>query len=102
MAGLLAALLSAVLALVATRDHWSTGSQVSNGTKHVVVLPFRCSGSTADRQAFCDGLMEVVASRLTEMELSNTSLVVTPVSEVIRKDIHSHYCPAINRIESTG
>ena len=33
--------------------------------------------------------MEVVASRLTEMELSNTSLVVTPVSEVIRKDIHS-------------
>ena len=89
MAGLLAALLSAVLVLVVARDHWSTGSLVSNGTKHVVVLPFRCSGSTADRQAFCDGLMEVVASRLTEMELSNTALVVTPVSEVIRKDIHS-------------
>ena len=48
----------------------------------VVVLPFENVGGDPDNQAYCDGLMETVSSRLTQLEQFNESLWVIPASAV--------------------
>jgi len=50
--------------------------------KHVAVLPFKnVSGDPSD-QRFCDGLVEILVSRLTQLERYQDSLWVVPTSEV--------------------
>jgi len=51
--------------------------------KHLVVLPFDNVGNDPENQAFCDGLMETLTCRLSQLELfSERTLWVVPASEV--------------------
>ncbi len=50
--------------------------------KHLVVLPFTNVGEVQASQAFCDGLMETLTSKLTQLEQFQGSLWVVPASEV--------------------
>jgi serine/threonine protein kinase/tetratricopeptide (TPR) repeat protein/TolB-like protein len=51
--------------------------------KHLVVLPFTCIGERENREGFCDGLVEVLTSRLTRLEQPAGSLLVVPATEVV-------------------
>ena len=57
--------------------------------KHIVVLPFENVGGDPANQAFCDGLMETLTSKLTQLEQFHGSLWVVPASEVRQRDINS-------------
>ncbi len=57
--------------------------------KHLAVLPFANLGQAAGNQAFCDGLMETVSSKLTQLEQFQGSLRVVPASEVRAREIAS-------------
>jgi tetratricopeptide (TPR) repeat protein len=50
--------------------------------KRIAVLPFRNIGGDATGQAFCDGLMEILTSKLTQLERFQGRLWVVPASEV--------------------
>jgi len=57
--------------------------------KHLAILPLaNVGGGTAD-QAFCDGLVETVASSLTQLAAASDALWVVPASEVRRAAIAS-------------
>jgi len=57
--------------------------------QHLLVLPLTNIGGDEDKQAFCDGLMETLSSKLTQVEQFDGSLWVVPSSEVIRNKISS-------------
>ncbi|MDH3251603.1 MAG: tetratricopeptide repeat-containing serine/threonine-protein kinase, partial [Ignavibacteria bacterium] len=57
--------------------------------QHVLVLPFTNVGGDASNQPFCDGLMETLTSKLTQLEQFNQSLWVVPASEVRRNNVQS-------------
>jgi len=50
--------------------------------KRVAVLPFRNINADAEGQAYCDGLMEILASKLTQLERFHGRLWVVPTTEV--------------------
>jgi len=57
----------------------------SGGTpdeKHIVVLPFENIGGDPANRAFCDGLMETMTSKITQLEQFHGSLWVVPSSDV--------------------
>ncbi len=57
--------------------------------QHLLVLPLTNIGGDESNQAFCDGLMETLSSKLTQVEQFDGSLWVVPSSEVIRNKISS-------------
>ncbi|MFC2094201.1 protein kinase [Bacteroidota bacterium] len=57
--------------------------------QHLLVLPLTNIGGDESNQAFCDGLMETLSSKLTQIEQFEGSLWVVPSSEVIRNKIKS-------------
>jgi eukaryotic-like serine/threonine-protein kinase len=57
--------------------------------KHIAVLQFENIGGDAANGAFCEGLAETLTSSLTELEHFHGSLMVVPVSEVRKQNIHS-------------
>ena len=57
--------------------------------KHLLVLPFTNVGGDQTRQAFCDGLVETLTSKVTQMEQFHGSLWVVPASEVRQNQISS-------------
>ena len=57
--------------------------------QHLLVLPLKNIGDNPAKQAFCDGLVETMASKLTQLEQVHSSLWVVPASEVIRNKIQS-------------
>jgi len=57
--------------------------------QHLLVLPLTNIGGDESKQAFCDGLMETLSSKLTQVEQFDRSLWVVPSSEVIRNKIKS-------------
>ncbi|MFQ5865531.1 MAG: protein kinase [bacterium] len=57
--------------------------------KHVLVLPFANVGDDPTNQAFSDGLVETLSSKLTQLERFQGSLWVVPASEVRRGGIES-------------
>jgi tetratricopeptide (TPR) repeat protein len=52
--------------------------------KHLAVLPFTNVGGSAENQPFCDGLMEIVTSKLSQFEQFHQSLWVVPSVEVLK------------------
>ena len=56
---------------------------------HVAVLPLENVGDDPANQVFCDGLMETLTSKLTQMEQFHGSLWVVPASEVRQRGIAS-------------
>jgi serine/threonine-protein kinase len=57
--------------------------------KQLAVLPFTNVGSDPANQAFCDGLMETLSSKLSQMEQFQGSLRVVPATEVRREKLAS-------------
>lgn len=57
--------------------------------KHLVVLPFINVGEVLNNQAFCDGLMETLTSKLSQLEQFQGALWVVPASEVREREVTS-------------
>jgi eukaryotic-like serine/threonine-protein kinase len=57
--------------------------------KHVVVLPFLNVGGDPGGQAFCDGLVETLTSKLTQLAQTQQALWVVPASEVRSRKVDS-------------
>ncbi len=57
--------------------------------QHLLVLPLRNLSGDSTRQSLCDGIVETVTSKLTQLEQFHTSLWVVPSSEVQKNDINS-------------
>jgi serine/threonine-protein kinase len=57
--------------------------------QHLVVLPFTNIGGDASEQPFCDGLVETMTSKLTQLEQFHGSLWVVPASEVRKNKTQS-------------
>ncbi len=57
--------------------------------KHLVVLPFTNIGGDPKNQAFCDGLVETLNSKLSQLEQFQGALRVVPASEVRKFKIFS-------------
>ncbi len=57
--------------------------------KHIIVLPFANVAGDVESQAFCDGLVEVLTSKMTQFEQFQRSLLVIPASEVRQMGIKS-------------
>src|SRR5450759_1513923 len=52
--------------------------------QHLAVLPFTSIGGDSTKQSFCDGLVDTMTSKLTQLEQFHESLWVVPASEVRR------------------
>jgi serine/threonine protein kinase/tetratricopeptide (TPR) repeat protein len=50
--------------------------------KHIAILPCTNVGKDPDNQAFCDGLVETLTSKLTQLEEFQGTLWVVPFSEI--------------------
>lgn len=57
--------------------------------KHLAVLPFQNIGRDSTNQAFCDGLLETLTGKITQLELFQGSLWVVPASEIRQRKIAS-------------
>lgn len=57
--------------------------------KQLAVLPFTNVGNDPASQAFCDGLVEILSSKLSQLEQFQKSLRVVPATDVLREGIVS-------------
>lgn len=57
--------------------------------QHLIVLPLSNIGSDPGNQAFCDGLVETLTSKVTQLEQFHGSLWIVPASEVRRYNVTS-------------
>jgi serine/threonine-protein kinase len=57
--------------------------------KHLAVLPFENIGQDPASQAFCDGVVETLAGKLTELQQFEGGLMVVPASEVRAEGVTS-------------
>lgn len=71
------------------RDRYLSDQQPLPARKSVAVLKFENIDKDAAQEAFCQGLMEVLASKLTQLERFQGALLVVPASDVRREDIQT-------------
>ncbi len=64
-------------------------AEPTSARKHLAVLPLANVGDTPGTQAFCDGLMETLTSKLTQLEHSQETVWVVPANEVRERDVTS-------------
>ncbi len=57
--------------------------------KQLVVLPFTNIGNDPQNQGFCDGLVEILSSKLSQLEQFQRTLRVVPSTDVLREGIVS-------------
>src|ERR1700730_14711183 len=57
--------------------------------KQLVVLPFTNVGNDPQNQGFCDGLVEILSSKLSQLEQCQRTLRVVPSTDVLREGIVS-------------
>jgi eukaryotic-like serine/threonine-protein kinase len=55
--------------------------------KQLVVLPFTNVGNDPENQSFCDGLVEILSSKLSQLEQFQQKLSVVPSTDVLREGI---------------
>ena len=81
----------AILAVVAGLGWWVRTRMASAlpASRELVVLPFENLSRDPMEQAFCDGLLELVTSSLTQMERFQRTLWVIPSADVRRLQLHS-------------
>ena len=65
------------------------GFRKGTSAQHILILPLKNIGGSAKNQALCDGLMETLSSKVTELEQYQGNLWVVPASEVQRYNIYS-------------
>jgi len=71
-----------------TIREWFGAGRVPN-ERHLAVLPFADLGGGDLGQIFCDGLIETLSSKLTQLEHFHGSLLVVPASEVRQRGVAS-------------
>jgi serine/threonine protein kinase/tetratricopeptide (TPR) repeat protein len=83
----------ALIALLIAMTIWQTYRPATNRTVHdqvhLAVIPFANLGSHEFSQAMCDGLMETLTSKLTQLAEFNGWLLVVPASEIREQHIKS-------------
>ncbi|MFQ5924175.1 MAG: tetratricopeptide repeat protein, partial [Anaerolineales bacterium] len=84
----------AIILLWLIPSNWNTvrkwmGIAAVPAEKHLVVLPFTNIGGDPENQAFSDGLVETLTSKLTQLEQFQGSLWVVPASDVRQRGITS-------------
>ena len=57
--------------------------------KELVVLPFTNVGNDPQNQGFCDGLVEILSSKLSQLEQFQRTIRVVPSTDVLREGIVS-------------
>jgi serine/threonine-protein kinase len=67
---------------------WS-GSLSPVTQKQLVVLPFTNVGNDPENQGFCDGLVEILSSKLSQLEQFQRTIRVVPSTDVLREGIVS-------------
>ncbi|MFZ0390363.1 MAG: protein kinase [Calditrichia bacterium] len=85
-------ILALVIFLMPSGYHYLTNLEAGSAlpeARHLAVLPLVNIGEKPDEQAFCDGLVETLTSKLTQVEQFHGSLWVVPSSEVRRNQISS-------------
>ncbi len=85
--------LSAAIVIVMAIVVWgmlrSPAARNGSVNNHLAIIPFTNLGAPATSQAFCDGLVETLTSKLTQLTQIEGSLQIVPTSEVREKDIRS-------------
>jgi serine/threonine-protein kinase len=93
--------LLALVCLLAAGGIWTIAPRLSErvhawpplvqsvAAKQLAVLPFTNVGNDPASQAFCDGLVEILSSKLSQLEQFQKTLRVVPASDVIREGIVS-------------
>lgn len=74
--------------LFPTMTNWFKSGLVPS-RQHLLVLPLTNISSDPTKQVFCDGLVETLTSKLSQLEQFHGSLWVVPASEVRRQGISS-------------
>ncbi len=87
MIGLSGLIIVALFFLLAP-NRWFSFETVPD-QRSLLVLPFNNIGGEPSRQAFCDGLVETLTSKVTQLEKFHGSLWIVPASEVRRSKITS-------------
>ncbi len=85
--GLSGLIIVALFFLLAPRSWF--GFETVPDQRSLLVLPFNNIGGESSRQAFCDGLVETLTSKVTQLEKFHGSLWVVPSSEVRQRKITS-------------
>ena len=75
-----------LLLLIVYGVHFIAGTRKS--VDSIAVLPISVMGGNPDDQAFCDGLMETLANRLTRLEQLNETLWAVPFSKAYREEVN--------------
>jgi len=81
-----------LLALIVALGWWALGRWPSSklpSSRQLVVLPFENLSHDPLEQAFCDGLVELLTSSLTQLERFHSTLWVIPSADVRRLQLHS-------------
>jgi serine/threonine protein kinase/tetratricopeptide (TPR) repeat protein len=68
---------------------WSASLSPITGEKELVILPFTNVGNDPENQGFCDGLVEILSSKLSQLEQFQQKIRVIPSSDVLREGIVS-------------
>ncbi len=74
-----------IVAIVATFSPWF----VDNPSRHLLVLPFDCRSQEDEAVHVCEGLLDTVTAKLTELRRFRSSLSVVPASEVRAQKVGS-------------
>jgi len=85
----IAAGISIVALRIPERVHVWSASLLPITEKQLVVLPFTNIGNDPQNQGFCDGLVEILSSKLSQLEQFQRTLRVVPSTDVLREGIVS-------------
>ena len=80
-------LVVAAILLLPLRDRLGRWTGAARVEKHIAVLPFDNVGNDPGNQALCDGLLETLTSRLSNLKSSNGSMWVVPAAEVRQRKV---------------
>lgn len=69
-------------------NQWRMGTNMPE-EKHLAVLPFTSIGKDSLHHAFCDGLVETINSKITQIEQFQGKLWVVPATEIRNSGIRS-------------
>ena len=86
---LVAAVSMLVRSLAPRGEPETTSFETVPDVKRLAILRFQSLNGDRTSQALCDGLLEIIASKLTAMESFHHRLAVFPASEIVQRDIRT-------------
>ncbi len=90
VSGIIAAIILLIVLIKFTSLFESSNAGKSIATEqHLAILPLVDINGNSSNNAFCNGLMETLTSKLTQLQQFHKSLWVIPVSEVLHNKIKS-------------